>query len=230
MVGNGVRKLIERAAGGADPGVVERVLADYKRIYRESCLEFASVYDGMPKVINRLKSAGIPLFVVTNKPHEQALIIVEHLYGKGIFDGIYGGREGMKIKPDPTLTLGLLAQAGAKPGNSLFVGDSDVDIYTAANAGMKSAGVLWGFRGKDELLSAGADYLVKKPPQLLSVGIYKRSLSVLILLFQGRHKQTPDAPEQPAQYGKRLCALRFLAYFRVYAGKQWEFIKTRHKR
>lgn len=166
MVGDGLRKLIERAAGETDAVTVKRIMADFVHFYDRDCLRYTKAYEGMLETLAKIKDSGIKLLVVTNKPDEQAQKITAHLYGADFFEGVYGNREGRKTKPDPALTLEALASAGASPSRSLFVGDSDVDILTAANAGMKSAGVTWGFRGKNELVRAGADYIIDQPCEL----------------------------------------------------------------
>lgn len=169
MVGNGLRKLVERAAAGADKTAVLNIVEDFLSIYDRDCLVHTKAYPGMNDTLAALRGAGAKLFVVTNKPDAQAQKIVAGLYGDGLFEGVYGNREGRNTKPDPTLTLEILSRAGISPSRSLFVGDSDVDIYTASNAGMKSAGVTWGFRGKNELISAGADYIVENPQEILTI-------------------------------------------------------------
>ena len=169
MVGNGARKLIERAAGEDAPSSLrDKIFEDFLHIYDRDCLKYAKPYDGMPETLRSLKKDGIKLLVVTNKPDAQAHKIITALFGKDLFDGIYGNCEGRKTKPDPFLTLQALSSVNAKPAGSLFVGDSNVDIFTANNAGMKSAGVLWGFRNKEELTKAGAVYILHKPAEILN--------------------------------------------------------------
>lgn len=169
MVGNGLKKLVERAAG---PGVSaqkrEEIRQAFLRIYDRDCLRYTAPYPGMPETLAALREQGIPLLVVTNKPDAQAHTIVEGLFGAGIFAGIYGNREGRLVKPDPALTRQALASVGAPPERALFVGDSDVDVLTAKNAGLRSAGAVWGFRGEEELRRAGADYLLHKPAEILN--------------------------------------------------------------
>lgn len=169
MVGNGLRKLAERAAGeNAPQSLVDGLIADFLQIYDRDCLHFTKPYEGMPETLAALKSDGVRLLVVTNKPDAQAQKIVTGLFGSSVFDGVFGGRDGRKTKPEPTLTLQALALVHASPARSLFVGDSDVDILTAQNAGMGSAGAVWGFRGEEELARAGADYLLRKPLEILN--------------------------------------------------------------
>lgn len=167
MVGDGMYKLVERAAKGADRLTIKKIANDFLLFYDRDCLKNSKPYKGMPEVLEELRKAGVRMFVVTNKPDKQAQKIVEHLYGNGLFEGVYGNKEGRKVKPDPTLTLEVLSKAKVHPSESLFIGDSNVDIFTAANAGMMSAGVGWGFRGVDELKSAGADYIFKNPEDII---------------------------------------------------------------
>lgn len=170
LVGNGVRKLIERAAGiNTPPFLQQHILEEFLRIYDRDCLKYVKPYEGMPNTLTSLKNEGIKLLVVTNKPDLQAHKIITELFGNDIFDGIFGNCEGRKTKPDPALTLQALASVDAEPSKSLFIGDSDVDIYTASNAGMISAGAVWGFRGEDELRNAGAVYILHKPEEILNI-------------------------------------------------------------
>ena len=173
MVGDGLRRLVERAADGASASMIDRIMADFLGIYDQNCLKNTRPYEGMPETLEELKAAGIPLLVITNKPDAQAQKIVANLFGAGFFDGIFGGREGRKTKPDPALTLKALDYVHAVPAGSLFVGDSNVDVRTAANAGMRSAGAMWGFRGKEELEKAGADYLLTEPRDILKIRFEK---------------------------------------------------------
>lgn len=88
------------------------------------------------------------------------------LYGEALFDRIDGHTDRYPVKPDPALTLSVLEEAGIPPARAAFVGDSGVDILTARAAGMRSVGVLWGFRNRKELLEAGADILASIPQEL----------------------------------------------------------------
>lgn len=167
MVGNGARKLIERALGPAcTPEAAQRVYAAFTAVYDRDCLKATQPYPGMVQTVMALAEAGLVLLVVTNKPEKQALRIVDHLFPDR-FAAVYGGREGRAAKPDPTATREALMSAGIPPERALFVGDSDVDVYTAHAAGIGCAGAVWGFRGREELAGAGADYLLEAPPDLL---------------------------------------------------------------
>lgn len=168
LVGNGARRLIQRAAGTEDAGITEKLLSDFAEIYDAECLTHTKPYEGMPETLAALRRRGIPLLVVTNKPDAQAQKIVSGLFETGLFAAVFGHREGRPTKPDPTVTLRALALVDAVPEHSLFVGDSDVDMQTAKAAGLCSAGACWGFRGEDELRRAGADFLWHRPADAMT--------------------------------------------------------------
>lgn len=105
--------------------------------------------------------------MVTNKPEEQAVKILEHVFPERPFAAICGGRAGRRHKPDPAALLETLEAVGAGPETAIYVGDSDVDVHTAHNAGIPCAGAVWGFRGEEELARAGADVLLYEPAGLL---------------------------------------------------------------
>ena len=169
MVGNGARRLIERALGErCTPELTGQLLADFVRIYDEGCLRRTAPYPGIPEAVTALKERGLRLAVVTNKPEEQADKIVRHFFGPHVFTCVVGGRPGRVAKPDPAAALEVLAALGVPPAAALFVGDSDVDMQTAHNAGMRSAGAVWGFRGEEELRRAGAGILLRKPVEIVN--------------------------------------------------------------
>ena len=170
MVGNGVRALLKMAVGeGATNETKYAIMADYARLYDEGCLNFTRPYPGVVDVITELREHGVVQLIVTNKPQVQAEKIVAALFPKDCFSVIVGQRDDIPTKPDPFGTLSALHSVGITPDRALFVGDSDVDMITACNAGTKGAGVCWGFRGRDELASAGADYLVENAAELLEI-------------------------------------------------------------
>ena len=169
MVGNGMRKLTERAVGEkADPERIEALLQRFLQIYDRDCLVCSRPYEGMQETVAALRRQGLCLLVVTNKAEAQAVKIVTQLF-PGMFEGIYGNMPGRPTKPDPCFTLEVLTQRNIKPGRALFIGDSNVDIETAYAAGMRSAGAIWGFRGEKELRAAGADFLMAHPADLLEI-------------------------------------------------------------
>ncbi len=169
MVGNGADMLIRRMALRAGAELSEKGLremrAEYDRRYEAEPMKLVTAYPGVPELLQKLKSAGIKLGVVSNKPDNMTRYIVEKLYG-GLADEVRGQREGVPKKPDPTAVLETAETFGLSPGEILYVGDSGVDMETGKNAGMDPCGVLWGFRGREELLSHGAKYLVSTAGEL----------------------------------------------------------------
>lgn len=163
FIGNGARKLVTRALaknGVHDDNTVSEVLTLYNRSYDDDPLPLTYPYDGITDLIDRLYARGITLGVVTNKPEPTARKLVESFF-PGKFAFVRGGKEGVKLKPDPEETLKLLKSVGIEPEECAFVGDTDVDIYTAKNmSAALSIGVAWGFRSREELASCGADTVV----------------------------------------------------------------------
>ena len=106
--------------------------------------------------------------VVTNKPQQMATHIVRELFGD-LFAGIWGNHPDFPLKPDPAMTLQVMEQLHVQPAQVLFVGDSGVDMQTAKNSAATGVGVTWGFRGREELESAGADFVVDLPEEILTI-------------------------------------------------------------
>lgn len=125
-------------------------------------------YAGMPQALERLKAAGVHMAVLTNKADQMAAPVVNGYY-PGVFPMVQGAVKGFPTKPDPTLLHRLMSRMGATPADTLFVGDSNVDIRTAKNGGLTSCGVLWGFRGRTELEQEGADFIVETPEELANL-------------------------------------------------------------
>lgn len=155
FVGNGAKVLMERAAGRSDDMLLARFVTEYDR----RCLEDTPPYDGVPETLDYLQENGIRFAVVTNKPHEQAVKLVRHLFGDR-FDAVFGNQPDYGRKPDPQSTHLAMQSLGVTVAECVFVGDSDVDVKTAHAAGLPCIGCCFGFRGEEELRAAGADDLV----------------------------------------------------------------------
>lgn len=168
FVGNGASKLMERVTprevflSEQEHG---QLVAEFTRRYTGHKSDKTVVYAGLPEAVEQLRQAGVTLAVLTNKPDVAAAPVVERYY-PGVFTAVQGALDGVPTKPDPTLLRRLMARIGAQPEQTLFVGDSDVDIRTAKNGGLRSCGVLWGFRTGEELLGEGADALVSTAKEL----------------------------------------------------------------
>jgi phosphoglycolate phosphatase len=169
FVGDGSAMLITRAlppdCRNAEnvQACLERFIADYNQHWHRK----TAPYPGIMKLLETLQTKRLKLAVVTNKPHRFAEQMIAHYFPKTTFDPIFGQREKIPKKPDPTQALAAALQMEAAPQDCLFVGDSAVDIETARRAGMPSIGVSWGFRPKSELIDAGADHIIDHPIEIL---------------------------------------------------------------
>ncbi len=146
---------------------IEAVLAEYRAAYERNWRNTTASFPGIAKLLDRLVAARVPIGVVSNKAHDFTLRCVETFLGDWTWNVVLGHREGHTRKPDPAGALEAAATLGAAADECLFVGDSDVDMLTAKNAGMHALGVAWGFRPVEELRAAGADAILERPEDLL---------------------------------------------------------------
>ena len=159
FVGNGIPKLIERIVPkGSGNETIEKTHSIFSAYYEAHMRDKTAPYAGITEMLDRLAEKGIKLGVVTNKAHKFAKEIVESYFGSR-FDKVFGERTGFPKKPDPINVNKMIEEWGLDKSEVLYAGDSNVDMETAKNAGVKSCGVLWGFRTKEELVESGAVYL-----------------------------------------------------------------------
>jgi len=125
-------------------------------------------FDGMPELLKTLKSMGIKLAVLSNKPDNVAQDVVRSFFGD-TFDFVQGAVNNIRSKPEPDATLKICESFGILPQETLFIGDTNVDIQTGKNAKIRACGVLWGFRGKEELVACGADFIVENPMEIAKI-------------------------------------------------------------
>ena len=125
-------------------------------------------FPGIPELLKSLKSMGIKIAVLSNKPDNVAQNAIKIFFGD-IFDFVQGAVNNVRCKPEPETALKICADFCVSPAETLFVGDTNVDIMTGKNAEMQTCGVLWGFRDKAELLSCGADFLADIPLDILKI-------------------------------------------------------------
>lgn len=168
FVGNGVDKLLERALPKEKKNQVQAYRKRFDKYYKDHCLDHTKPYPHMKQLINQLHEKGYQLAVVTNKPKINAVTIVNSLF-PGQFSYIFGNTPYQPKKPHPCLTQLAMQLLDANKNETLYIGDSDVDIETAKNAKIKSVGCTWGFRGRKELEKAGAHYLVDEPMEILEL-------------------------------------------------------------
>ena len=165
FVGNGAARLIAQAVPeGADPAPV---LAAFQSYYSAHCQIKTKPYEGIPELLAALRRAGVRTAVVSNKPDETTRTLAARFFPE--LDGALGQRDGVAAKPAPDMVQAVLSRLGAEPGRALYVGDSEVDVDTARNAGLAMIGVSWGFRGRAALESAGAPAVADTPAQLLEL-------------------------------------------------------------
>ena len=163
FVGNGIPKLVERFSPetARTPALLAATLREFDAQYGAHMFDKTAPYPGMPQLLVRLHARGVRMAVYSNKADQFAGEVVARYFDPALFALVRGARPGVPTKPAPEGTRALLAALGADPaaGDVLYVGDSNVDVATAHNAGLPCCGVLWGFRTKQELQDAGAEYL-----------------------------------------------------------------------
>lgn len=170
FVGNGAKKLLDRAfEHKMDDSELDEALELFKVKYNEILLDNAYIYDGVKDALDALKEQGIKLAVVTNKPHTSAVLMVESLFGKDYFDFIIGACEDKPKKPDPYAANIALEQLGCNANEAMFFGDSDVDVYTAKNAGTEPIACSWGFRSFESLMSAAPSVIIDHPSYIVKL-------------------------------------------------------------
>ena len=171
FVGNGVAKLIERALPEAERSAqnVERLRRDFVEYYTEHSADLTKPYPGIRETVSELGRRGIVRAVASNKYQAATEKLVAHFFGEETFRVVLGQREGIAPKPDPTIVRDSLSRTGFAPAETLYVGDSCVDMQTARNGGLRSVGVSWGFRPRAELEQNGATFVIDCPAQLLDL-------------------------------------------------------------
>lgn len=172
FVGDGVRTLVRRAlpadaaeeARKVDAGVTA-MLDEYGRRWRSK----TKPYPGVDVLLDGLTARGLPFAILSNKPDDFTRLTVDALLGRWRFARVWGVKEGVPPKPDPTGALAMAAELGVPPGKILYLGDTNTDMLTAVAAGMDPVGALWGFRDADELRRSGARQVVERPEDVLAL-------------------------------------------------------------
>ena len=170
FVGNGVRKLMERAVPeGADNPLFEEAFATFRQYYMAHSLDTTRPYEGIPETLAALKACGCRLAVVSNKMMVATQALCSHFFPDTIEVAIGEHEaEGIRKKPAPDTVIAALKTLGVGKEDAVYVGDSDVDIQTAHNSGLPCISVLWGFRDRDFLKQHGAETFISTPSDLLS--------------------------------------------------------------
>lgn len=169
FVGNGVRNLMIRAIpNGTENPAFEKTFADFKVYYEAHCKDYTKPYEGIMPLLEALKQQGFKMAIVSNKLDPAVKILAED-YFKGYFGAAIGEMEGVERKPAPDTVYKALNELGVSREEAIYVGDSDVDMMTARNAGLPCISVTWGFREEGFLRLHGATQFIHTPMELLEI-------------------------------------------------------------
>lgn len=171
LVGKGVDKFVNKIAEiyQLDIDIANKLKISYLEEYAKIKSSKTKPYPGIVKLLKCLENEGISLNVLSNKPNYQVKEAVDKYFNDIKFDYIFGKMPEYPIKPDPTSVKIIISKLKLNLKNILYVGDTSTDMITAKNAGLASAGVLWGFREEDELRQFGASYIVKNTDELYDI-------------------------------------------------------------
>ncbi len=170
FVGDGAANLIKRCLlAGGDEALVhyEEAYSRYLEIFKEYCMYQVAPYAGITDLLAGLKERGMKCAVLSNKPHEETVRVVETFFGQGCFDVISGQKPKVAIKPSPEGVYHIMERLGLEAEELLYLGDTGTDMKTGKSAGAFTVGALWGFREEQELRKSGADAIIGHPTELL---------------------------------------------------------------
>lgn len=171
MVGNGITKLLERAL--PEDCRTEEQIQEIRQIFLQHYdvhnADLSRPYPGIPELLATLQQQGVKLAVASNKYQSATRKLIAHFFPEISFDVVFGQREGVPVKPDPTVVYDILKLTGVAAADVLYVGDSGVDMSTAVHAGVEGCGVTWGFRPRAELEQFAPAYIVDTPSEIASV-------------------------------------------------------------
>ena len=166
FVGAGAENLLTRALGERSPLQVADVLTTYRQFYAEEMFRRSRPFPGVEPLLEALVARGHRVAVLSNKPHAATVRMVEGLFGRFPLRPVFGDRPGVPRKPDPTSALEVAALLEMDPAQCLFVGDTGIDVETAARAGMVGVGVSWGFRPGEV---TRARHVISRPEDILQL-------------------------------------------------------------
>jgi phosphoglycolate phosphatase len=171
MVGNGVRKLLERAMplDERNDDNIEAMREHFREYYDAHLWDHTTVYPGMRELLDELVTRDVKFAVASNKYQSAVDRLIQHFFGDLTWAAVYGQREGVPVKPDPSVVFEVLTDCPTAKDDVLYVGDSGVDMETARRACVESVGVTWGFRSRQELVDGYADHIVDNADDILSL-------------------------------------------------------------
>lgn len=173
-VGDGYKKLMERALkaqGDENLRFYEESLVKYSTFFKDCCLYRVEPYEGIRQLLEFLKSHGVKIAVLSNKPHARAMDNINGIFGEGYFDWASGEREnkGIPKKPAPEGVWACARELGVKMEECLYLGDTNTDMKTGINAGAVTVGVTWGFRDREELEAFSPAYIADHPGDVVQI-------------------------------------------------------------
>ena len=170
FIGNGAKTLIDRVVPKDTlESTKEDILKRYISVYEKHQYDKTCIYEGIENLLLKLNELGISISVLSNKPHNATVSIINHYFSDIKFQCVFGQRHGIPIKPDITSAMEISKIINIKPCEIIYLGDSNVDMKTAVSSGMFPVGALWGFRTKHELLENGAKKVISHPLDLLEI-------------------------------------------------------------
>ncbi len=172
FAGDGQYELVRRsliAAGDEKLQNYDVAMNRYIELFKDRCTYHVRLYDGIRELMEALKAKGIKVSILSNKHHDNVVSILNELFGENYFDCVLGQRDDHKKKPSGEGINIILNEIGENPEHCIYIGDTDTDMLTGKNYGLYTVGVGWGFRTKEELVSADADYIVDKPEEILKI-------------------------------------------------------------
>ncbi len=202
FIGEGVFNLLSRslrASLGSEPDaeLVNRAVDVFRTHYDRNCLVKTRLYDGVTETLGKLN--GFKKAVITNKPRDFSVKILESFGIADKFDAIAGGDTFPKRKPDPMPLVETARSLGVEITECVMIGDSRIDIGAGKNAGIKTIGCTYGFRGRDELVGAGADFLVDTFAELTSL----REVASGTLALQSENESGEELCWDPQRQSKQ---------------------------
>lgn len=171
MVGNGVKRLIERALPeeARTPDIIKVMRDEFRKYYNEHLTDTTVPYPGIPQLLTSLTDMGVKLAVASNKYQQAVEKLISHYFPSIPWAAVEGNKDGFPPKPDPSIVFEILGKVPTRKSNVLYIGDSGVDMETARRACVDSCGVSWGFRSIKELREAHADNIVSQPHMIIDI-------------------------------------------------------------
>jgi phosphoglycolate phosphatase len=166
MVGSGLKNFVSQALPAQRQELGDQLYTLMTSHYGQHLLDKTKPYEGIRQTVRQMRLQGIQLAVLTNKNQIPAERIIQALFDPMTFSPVVGNTENRKVKPDPQSTLEIISRWGRDRSEVVYVGDSDVDILTAAAAGIRCVACLWGYRSRQQLEEAGATMFIERPGQL----------------------------------------------------------------